>query len=209
MKILVNDGSIQIEEGVPTDRICYRLSLGELQSKIREDCSCNKMIGIWTNSVGVPLMRKPLQSHQTKQLINTVFISFPPPLTTSGTKQKPFILCAGDVISQQQPKLPSKVIAGKTHMPTNVARIEKSICQYESCNCLVQDDCGGYRYAHYHFLSDFKQNINSYTTSTTPKKSCITNVQNSICQKRKNPYHISSTRGPHQPTLKHEVEFNS
>ncbi|KAL7477387.1 hypothetical protein ACHAW6_003194 [Cyclotella cf. meneghiniana] len=58
VQLFMNDGSIQIEENVPESQIRYKFCLKQLQSKLREESNPRRMVGIRTNSRGVPMTKR-------------------------------------------------------------------------------------------------------------------------------------------------------
>jgi hypothetical protein len=74
VKLFLSDGGIRVKDDVPASRIRYKFGLKQLLTQLRKECSSQRMIGIISNSSGVP-MRKMSGAVQRKRVKSIVFLS--------------------------------------------------------------------------------------------------------------------------------------
>ena len=144
VKLFMSDGSISLENGIPSDRVRYRFGLDRLREKMKGDNSSKKMVGIRTSSLGLPVRKRRIDSTCTHQVV----------------KMK--ILRNNALFSDQGSNGSSHSPDETTHSTGQTSHTEVSTkstrCKHqEGCSRKRQKGYEGYCFAHYFFLMQEKK----------------------------------------------------
>ena len=149
VKISMDDGSLQIVEGVLANRLRYRFGLDTLRAKLRRECvSNNKMVGIRTGSLGFPLKRRRLQSCDSRShTVKTVFVHVPPVKQENMRETVPV-----KVQKESDDNIAEQLVSSAFNAST-INNKPVVLCKNNGCHRHVKENCDGYCFAHYCFFT--------------------------------------------------------
>jgi hypothetical protein len=147
VKMTMDDGTIQIVDGVLQSSVRYRFGLDTLRATLRRQCLSNKMIGIRTGCHGLPLKKRKLQDcNSTSKSTETVLIHVSPSKKES--------------IASKRKKQPTAEMTQRGNFSEQLvssahnATINKAIpCKNIGCHRQIHENCDGYCLAHHCFFA--------------------------------------------------------
>eukprot|EP00956_Cyclotella_meneghiniana_P006219 scaffold8102_cov73-Cyclotella_meneghiniana.AAC.23 len=168
VKMYIDDGDILIEDGMSVERLQYRFGLDELRLNLKGDCCAKKMIGIRTDSLGIPMQKGKLRrkSTTTKHPIRkqSIFVQLLP-----NRKQK-----AKNILRESLPRSVDNV--SYREEDCTVPTTEQKMCRNKSCNHNAQENFDGYCFKHYFLFLRGNNSANS-TSAAAANRNTLTELE--------------------------------
>lgn len=172
VKLYTDDGNILVENGIPVERLQYRFGLDELRANLKEDYRTKKMIGIRTNSLGIPLQKGKV----TKKLKTSKHHI---------RKQSMFV----QLQSYQNHRAESE----DNSVGGTVSTMTSKICKNYSCSHHAQENFDGYCFKHYFLFLRSDNNGSSNLAAPRKTKSKLDlNSENAITLHKGNTFNMST-----------------